>query len=39
MQIESAPETMADRELVISVKHKYGVSVATSAWYGIMDLG
>lgn len=38
LQIESSSDSTADRELVISVKHRYGVKVATSAWYGIMDM-
>lgn len=38
LQIESAHDSNADRELVISIKHKYGVSIATSAWYGIMEI-
>lgn len=38
LQIETSHDGNADRELVISIKHKYGVSIATSAWYGIMEI-
>jgi hypothetical protein len=38
IQIETGHDANADRELVISVKHKYGVAIATSAWYGIMEI-
>lgn len=38
VQVTTAEDASADKNIVMTVSHRYGVKIAVGGWYGIMDM-